>query len=266
MTHDSWRMSKDGLLMKQSSDETHKRVLAWHWLADDGRMARTAERVEAGAIYSLPDSERVAVCRRGLHGSERALDALEHAPGALVCRVEIWGNIDRLDLEDTKKLAGRHRRVLWMADATQALNEFACDVAETALVAERDAGREPDPRSWDAIVVKRRWITGDATRDELQVAWDTARASARAAASAATSAAAWAAAWDAAWATSSNAAWATAWDTAWAAAWAAALAAAWAAASDTAWTAAWAQWNELLTAKLLELAPDAAVHHEDERG
>jgi len=55
---------------------------------------------------------------------------------------------------------------------------FACDCAERALERERTAGREPDKRSWDAVVVARRYANGKATIAEL----DAARAAAWAAA------------------------------------------------------------------------------------
>jgi len=47
------------------------------------------------------------------------------------------------------------------------LHEFACWCAEWALKRERKAGREPDKRSWDAIRVKRAWLCGAATNEEL---------------------------------------------------------------------------------------------------
>ena len=70
------------------------------------------------------------------------------------------------------------------------LHHFACDCAERALLRERAAGREPDPRSWEAVRIKRRWVEGRATDQELGAARDAAGA-----------ARAWAAeaAWDAAW-------------------------------------------------------------------
>ena len=40
---------------------------------------------------------------------------------------------------------------------------FACDCAERALSRERDAGREPDPRSWAAVEIARRYARGEAT-------------------------------------------------------------------------------------------------------
>jgi hypothetical protein len=150
--------------------------------------------------------------------------------------------------------------------------EFAAMCADIALTAERDAGREPDPRSWAAVDVALRHAAGMATDEELAAARDAARDAAWAAARAAARAAAWdaardaardaawAAAWDAARAAARDAARDAAWDAAWAAARAAARAAAWAAARDAARDAAWAaawdaandQWCELLLALLGE--------------
>ena len=79
------------------------------------------------------------------------------------------------------------------------LHELACQYAERALVRERAAGREPDPRSWAAIKAKRLWICGKI--DDAELARAGAEASSRAAASSRAGAA------EAAWAT---AAWARA--------------------------------------------------------
>lgn len=81
------------------------------------------------------------------------------------------------------------------------LYNFACDCVERALMRERAAGREPDPRSWEAVRIKRRWVEGRATDQELGAARDAAEAAWEAAWAAAWAAAAWAAeaAWDAAW-------------------------------------------------------------------
>ena len=85
------------------------------------------------------------------------------------------------------------------------LHEFACVCAEYALTLIDN----PDPSSIKAVEVKRAWMRGEASDEELDAARDAAKA------------AAWAAAGDAARA-------------AWAAAWAAARDAAWA-ARDAAW-------------------------------
>lgn len=65
------------------------------------------------------------------------------------------------------------------------LHEFACRCAENAL----KLVDNPDPRSVNAIAVKRRWMRGEATDVDLAAAWTAAWDVA--------SAAAWAAARDA---------------------------------------------------------------------
>ena len=59
------------------------------------------------------------------------------------------------------------------------LHEFACLCAEEALKLDEN----PDPRSVNAIVVKRAWLRGEATEEELsaarEAAWSAAAAAAR---------------------------------------------------------------------------------------
>lgn len=50
------------------------------------------------------------------------------------------------------------------------LHEFACVCTEYAL----SLIENPDPRSIKAIEVKRAWIRGEATNEELDAAWDAA--------------------------------------------------------------------------------------------
>ena len=57
---------------------------------------------------------------------------------------------------------------------TSILHEFACCCAEDAL----SRIDNPDPRSINAIAVKRRWIAGEATDEELAAAWHAACAAA----------------------------------------------------------------------------------------
>ena len=200
-----------------------KPVKAWHFLRENGRMRWGPEgKVQAGRVYRVKPP--LVMCEHGLHGSVKALDALGYAPGPIVCRVELRGEI----LRDNDKLCATERKVLWVADATRTLHEFVCWCAERALQRERKAGREPAKALWAAIAAKRMWLRGELDDKGLADASDAARA-ASAAASAA-SAAAWAA---------SAAAWA-------------ARAAAWAASA--ALTAAWAAQNRKLTRMLNALA------------
>ena len=186
----------------------------------DGRVVRAGETLRVTGIPVL--------CEHGLHASRQVLDALRYALGPILACVRLSGTIT----EGDDKLAATARETVWLGDVSAILHRFACDVAERALLAERAAGREPDPRSWAAITVKKRWLNGEASDAELSEACD----------------AAWDAAWDAensawgvaAWA-AKNAAWAAAWaaeNAAWAAARATAEAVA-RAAENAAWDAAW---------------------------
>lgn len=192
-------------------------ILAWHFLPDDG-MTRYEPRtkVVVGEWLSV-DPHRLELCAYGLHASERLIDALQYAPGALLCRVEVAGRV----LRDDDKLCAERRRVIAWTDATHMLHEFACRCAESVLhlVAgdQRHVAR-------NAIDAKRRWLAGQANDNEL----DAARAAQVAAGDAASDAES-----DAAWAAARAAAWAAAKSAARAAAWAAARAAQ-AAASDAA--------------------------------
>ena len=189
----------------------------WHFAAGtDGPRTNYGKRSKliAGKTYKLPKGQKPVPCERGFHASERAIDALNYAQGPWVSRVTLGGEIVP---HDGDKLCASERTHHGFADATMVLHEFACWCAEQALKAERKAGREPDPRSWKAIKVKRQWMKGKATIEELDAAgaaaWDAAGDAARAAAGAA--------AWDAAWAAAGAAAWDAAGAAAWAAAWAA---------------------------------------------
>ena len=229
-------------------------MLGWHFLAADRRLQfGERESVEAGRTYSAEGP--LVLCRNGMHASIRALDALSYAPGPIVCRVRLGGEI----IHDTDKSVARSRRVLWLADATTILHEFALSVATDALCLQEARGEFTDPRSWAALEVKARWLRGKATTLELaaacaaayavagdaasarDVAWVAARAAARdagAAAGAAARDAAWVAAWDAARAAARVAAWDAARAAARAAAGDAAGVAARAAAGDAAGVAA----------------------------
>ena len=91
--------------------------------------------------------------------------------------------------------------------------ELACRFAEAALKKERDAGSEPDVRSWAAIEAKRKWLNGEITDNELAAAVANARNVARAAAST-VEVVAWAATLDDARAAARDAAWAATMDAA----------------------------------------------------
>ena len=179
---------------------------AWHFLADN-RLLKYGDRrlVEVGKTYE--SKGQIILCKNGMHGSVKVTDALKYAPGPILCRVEIEGNLEERD----DKIAGRRRTVLAMEDVSKVLHLFAIDFAERALARVEN----PDPRSLKALEVKKLWLDGNATDKEIKEAWAAAE----------------------------EAAWAASWAASWAAAWAAARAAA-AEALDPARVAAWeATWE-----------------------
>jgi hypothetical protein len=205
------------------------KTLDWCWLS-------AYPKVEVGQTLT---SERSLEADVSI--SSRALDALRDAKGTIICQLGLSGE------------------VLAMADATKTLHEFACWCAEQALLREREAGREPDKRSWAAIETKRKWLKGKVTDGELDAASVAADAAANAtgrtagrAACAATSDAAWAAAWAASRSPTKGATW----DNATVASSAAARAAAWVAASDAVWAASWYKIRATQNAKLEEMLND----------
>lgn len=109
-------------------------------------------------------------------------------------RRERWSALDILELSEIPS-EDRIWAALWaeLIDAPL-LHEFACRCAERAL----RRVENPDPRSMRAIEVKRAWLRGEATDEELVAAEAAAWAAAEAAAGAAAWTAAEGAAWDAA--------------------------------------------------------------------
>ena len=120
--------------------------------------------------------------------------------------VEWLESLGNVSIQQAYQQCTRADRLVWLLDRLDAWDDrtrrlFACDCAHRALTRERDAGREPDPRSWKAVEVAQAFAEGRASTEELRTA---AKAAARDAAWDA-----WAAraAWDAAKAAWTAAAW-----------------------------------------------------------
>lgn len=138
--------------------------LGWHFLATDCRLQYKPRRLVKPGMTLRRDRDKLELCEYGLHWSRRPLDALRYAPGCIVTRVECSGRTIYGDDQCDSSV----RKVLWMADATETLREFArwCVLQVIYL--------------WEVPKVVRQYLeTGD-------MQW-------RAAASAATWAASWAA-------------------------------------------------------------------------
>ena len=218
-------------------------IRAWHFVGDTLRDGRPVPQDGKWLVHQGP----LVICQSGLHASLDPFDALQYAPGPILCLVECDGDIHH----QRDKLVCRRRRIVARRDATEGLRYFARMQALSVI------------HLWDAPdVVLDYLMTGD------EVNRDAARAAAWATASAvawyAASAAAWDAASAAAMATASAAAWDTARASAWYAASAAARASAWAAAArdaarDAAWAAARADWHTLV-ADAFDLSLDEVVY------
>ena len=159
-----------------------QRIEAWHFLANDCRFGYgDGNKAAAGYEYSVKGP--IKLCEWGLHASERAIDALRYAPGHMIGRVVLSGEIIR----DDDKIVATHREYLWIADAEETLRSFT---------------------RWSALQVIHLWDAPDVVRRYLESGDESLRDTAWAAARDAARDAARAAAWDAAWDAARAAAWA----------------------------------------------------------
>ncbi len=211
-----------------------KKNLAWHFVGDKLRDGRP---VPADGEW-LEYKGALVMCESGLHWSREPFDALEYAPGPILCLVEVAGEIVE-DKGADKGLSSR-RKIIARMDATELMRYFARMQALSVIHLNEDLCNSEVVCDYlmtgDESIRDAAWAAArDAARD---AAWDAARDAAWAAAWAAARAAAWDAARAAARAAARDAAWAAAWaaarDAAWDAAWDAARDAAWAAARDAA--------------------------------
>ena len=155
-----------------------KDVLAWHFVGDTLRDGRP---IPADGV-TLKHKGKLELCASGLHASERLIDALQYAPGPILCRVQMGGTIKK----ESDKLVARQRTIIWRVNSTDVLRKFARQCALDVA------------HLWNMPPVVRQYLeTGDERLRDA--AWD----------------AAWAAAWDAAWAAARDAAWDAARDAAW---------------------------------------------------
>jgi len=139
---------------------------AWHFLKENGRCnTGRLGKIEVGKTYKVKG--KIEMCHRGLHGSVRLVDALWHAPGPVLCRVELGGNIVK-DPSLPCKVVASERTVLWMQDITETLWLFACAEAER-IMKTHDATQ---PAMWDITKALRDYVKGDITDSERKAICD----------------------------------------------------------------------------------------------
>ena len=167
-------------------------IKAWHFIHNDFTIKTSSMKrplkVHQGQV--LRHRGPLELCKRGLHASIKPIDAIYYAPGSVVCRVECSGDV----IHDEDKLVCSRKRVLWVKNAERTLHEFAIRCAEEAL----KKVDNPDPRVLEALRVKKLWLDGKVTDEELKAARYAARSAAGYAARSAAIDAAWYAAWYAA--------------------------------------------------------------------
>ncbi len=134
----------------------------------------------------LEHAGELIMCEAGLHASLDPFDALQYAPGATLCFVELDGEI----LSQSDKVVAKRRRIIRRIDATELLREFARACALDVI------------HLWDAPPIIREYL--ETGREEIreaarEVAWGAVWEAARGAAWEATREAAWEAAWGVAW-------------------------------------------------------------------
>ena len=164
----------------------------YHFTADTLRNGDPIPQIGEWISVSGP----IIPCKSGLHMSEHPFDALQYAPGCMLHRVDVRGNLQPHG-SPCDKWVGRERMIIATIDATDILRAFA---------------------RFCALFVAHLWDCPDIVRTYLETGDESIRASAWASASASArdsaSASAWASARAAsAWAAS---AWASArdWDSA----------------------------------------------------
>ena len=142
---------------------------AYHFVAD---ILRDGRPVPPDGEWLTHDGPCV-MCESGLHASEHPYDALQYAPGPILCLVEIEDEVARQD----DKLLCRRRKIIARFDATDTMRAFC---------------------RWCALSVIHLWDAPQVVREYLEMGDESKRHAARAAAWAAARPAAWDAAWDAA--------------------------------------------------------------------
>jgi hypothetical protein len=126
---------------------------------------RNGEPIPKPGVWLVHTGE-ISPCSSGLHASVKVFDALTYAPGPMLHKVILAGELQPHG-DPVDKYVGRKRKILATIDATQLLWDFA---------------------RWCALSVADKWDCPPTVRKYLETGDETLRA----------------AAWDAAWAAQSK--------------------------------------------------------------
>ena len=145
------------------------KILAYHFLKSDMCSSEGHEPPWKEGETRTLDGE-IVICAHGYHASRTAWDALQFAPGPVLCLVEVEPVEERAD-----KLASRSRRLIKAVNVERELREFAADCALRVLhFYEKAYPGDQRPRA--AIATARAYARGEATDGELGAARDAAYA------------------------------------------------------------------------------------------
>lgn len=98
----------------------NKPILAWYFSTQKKRLRyNDGRKIAPGVTHEVEGVPKV--CRWGLHGSAHIADALKIAPGPIVWRVELSGDMDK----ELDKVAATTRHYLWGYDASKIIQDFA---------------------------------------------------------------------------------------------------------------------------------------------
>jgi hypothetical protein len=136
-------------------------MLGYHFTGSTLRDGRPIPAVGDWLVHDGP----IVPCQSGLHCSEHPFDALQFAPGTLLHRVELDGEIVTHG-EPVDKHVGRRRKIIATVDATDLLREFSRRCALDVV------------HLWDAPPLVVKYLThGD--EKLCAAAWSAARSAAR---------------------------------------------------------------------------------------
>jgi len=202
VTSADWYDAEDEKTGVLASRETRRQtMLGWHFTGDT---LRDGSPIPAIGEWLSVDGD-IKPCVRGLHASEHPFNALLYAPGPILHRVELEGDLVPHG-NPTDKYVGRSRKILKSHDATTLLRRFACDQALAVLPDEAPQIIREYLTTTDATKRVAAWDAAKAAT-KRDAAWDAAVDAARAASASAATWAAWNAARSAARSAARDAAW-----------------------------------------------------------
>ena len=149
------------------------RNLAWHFVGDKLRDGRP---VPADGEWLVHEGE-MKMCESGLHFSRDPFDALQYAPGATLCLVEIGGEIVE-NKGDDKGICSR-RKIIARMDATELLRYFARMQALSVIHLNEDLCNSE--AVCDYLMTGDKSLRAAALAAALAADWAAARAAGRAA-------------------------------------------------------------------------------------